>query len=135
MPAEARPNIFGNMTCIDMTTYDMARLGWLWCNGGRWGGRQVVPEQWIRQSTRVNPVAAAAPAGGHTQYGQGFWCNDRGAWWPNLPRDSFASSGAGWKVIFCCPSLDLVIGESPGVYDHQTDENAGFAARIVAACR
>ena len=49
-------------------------------------------------------------------YGLGFWCNDTGVLWPDLPRDSFAASGVGKRLIWVCPSLDLVVVQSPGTY-------------------
>ena len=49
----ARQNIFGYGTRISTTALDLARAGWLWCNYGRWGDAQLVPEAWMRDSTQV----------------------------------------------------------------------------------
>ena len=60
-----------------------------------YGPLQVVPREWMEQATRVNDdILANEPEENH-RYGLGFWCNDRGALWPNLPRDSFSAAGAG----------------------------------------
>ena len=36
-----------------LSTRDMARLGHLMLRNGRWGTQQVIPEPWVRRSTRV----------------------------------------------------------------------------------
>jgi len=35
-----------------MSTRDLARLGWLYAQQGRWGTEQLIPSTWIEQSTR-----------------------------------------------------------------------------------
>ncbi|MBN1402506.1 MAG: beta-lactamase family protein, partial [Anaerolineae bacterium] len=52
---EARIQIYGYYTAILTNAPDFARLGWLWCNWGRWGEEQVIPEAWLRASVDVNP--------------------------------------------------------------------------------
>lgn len=118
LPPQARIGIFGYYTGLAMTCRDMARLGWLWRHSGEWDGTEVVPADWMRAAT--TSIAAgreSTPEGtnGVGSYGMGFWTNDRGELWPALPRDSFAASGAGHQLIWVCPSLDLVIAESPGI--------------------
>jgi CubicO group peptidase (beta-lactamase class C family) len=39
-----------------MTARDMARFGLLYANGGKWRGRQIVPQNWIRESTRAYSI-------------------------------------------------------------------------------
>ena len=62
LPSQARNNIFGNYVQIYATALDMARLGWLWLNWGRWQDRQVVSESWSRQATQVaSDIIAGSP--------------------------------------------------------------------------
>lgn len=37
--------------CFRMTARDMARFALLYQNNGRWNGRQIIPEQWVAEST------------------------------------------------------------------------------------
>lgn len=76
---------------------DMARLGELALRGGRWQGRQVVPEAWIRLST----AAQVDPARGGLGYG--FY------WWVVPELDAFAASGHGGNFILVAPARDVVV--------------------------
>lgn len=115
-PPEARLGIWGYGTQYLMTPRDMARCGLLWLGHGNWDGAQIVPADWIREATQTNnDVLKNAPEEQH-MYGLGFWCNDRGRAWPDLPRDCFAALGNGKQCIWVCPSLDLVVVQSPGTY-------------------
>ncbi|MCH7982720.1 MAG: serine hydrolase [Chloroflexi bacterium] len=130
LPPEARTDVFGYFTGYRMAPRDMARLGWLWLNRGNWNGTQVVPSDWIDKATNVSSeILENEPEERHV-YGLGFWCNDRGQIWPDLPRDSFAASGAGNQHTWVCPSLDLVVVQSPGTYPSRgafdSPEQVGF---------
>ena len=146
MHPEAKLGVFGYMTSYQMTTRDMARMGWLWLNKGTWNGTQIVPSEWIEKATRVSTeILENEPEERHV-YGLGFWCNDQAQVWPDLPLDSFAASGAGNQRIWVCPSLDLVVVQSPGIYPsrgafdcpEQIEDRRsmqGLLGRIVAAVK
>lgn len=127
----ARLGIFGYYEGIQIDALDMARLGWLWRHNGRWGEQQLVPEAWMREATRAVEVPYhVADARWRDAYGLGFWTNENSSIWPGLPRDSFAASGAGRQHIWVCPSLDLVVAQSPGIYADQ-DELGNTLLRFV----
>jgi len=138
---DALIGIFGNYLRIEASLYDLARLGLLWLHRGRWGEEQVVPQLWMGIAVRTAPgirdgrcsAVGERFEGEASCYGHGFWTNEPGLLWPSLPRDSFAASGAGRIHIWVCPSLDLVVVQSPGVYGHQRDNDTGILGRIVAA--
>lgn len=113
---KARLNVFGYYCQVHSNALDLARLGWLWCNWGRWGKSQIIPEAWMRESVRTNPDILANCPEEDRKYGYGFWTNDHGQLWPDLPRDGFAASGAGGHYVTVFPHLDLVIVQSPGPY-------------------
>ena len=54
---------------LNMTLRDYAALGELYRNGGRQGGKQIVPETWVYEST--TPSAITDP--GRLQYGYQWW--------------------------------------------------------------
>jgi hypothetical protein len=57
-----------------------------------------------------------------------------GRLWPNLPRDSYAASGAGSQLIWVCPSLNLVVVQSPGLYQKHEENDSGLLRMVVDAC-
>jgi len=120
-PKRAKINIFGNYTVVEANARDMARMGYLWLRWGNWEGKQLIPEDWLKEATQTAPNIRANCPEGQWRYGYAFWVNDQGKLWPNLPRDSYAASGAGQQNIWVCPSLDLVVVQSPGLYKSQTD--------------
>ena len=132
---KARIHIFGYYDGLNASALDMARLGWLWCNWGRWEEKQVIPEDWLREATKTAPAIQENCPEEQWKYGYAFWTNDYGKLWPSLPRDSYAASGAGRQHIWVCPSLDLVVAQSPGQWENQAENDDGLLVRIVDAVR
>jgi CubicO group peptidase (beta-lactamase class C family) len=112
----ARLKVFGYYTQIHTTARDAGRLGWLWCCGGTWAGRQIVPGPWLEESTHTSAEIRANAPEEQWRYGYGFWTNDHGRLWPDLPRDGFSASGAGGHFISVFPGLELVVVQNPGPY-------------------
>lgn len=82
---------------------DLARLGYLWLNKGRWSESQLVPESWMRLATkRFERDGGSSPS----NYGYTFWIHDD---WENVPKDTFASRGFNVNDCYVVPSLDLVV--------------------------
>jgi CubicO group peptidase (beta-lactamase class C family) len=131
---KARIRIFGYYDGVQTTALDMTRLGWLWRNWGRWRDRQLIPEAWLREATQTAPDIRAHCPQEQWKYGYAFWTNDHGQLWPNLPRDSYAASGAGSQHIWICPSLDLVVVQSPGLWQDQAENDTGLLRLVADAC-
>ncbi len=136
-PPEAVKNIFGHSPRCDSNARDMARMGLLWLHFGRWEDNQVIQEDWMRQATKTSPDIMANNAKDKWKYGHGFWVNDHGVLWPALPKDSFAASGAAGNHIWVCPSLDMVVSQSPNrsPKEESNDISVTLLERIVAACK
>jgi CubicO group peptidase (beta-lactamase class C family) len=110
---KARQEIFCYSTRLHTTALDLARAGWLWCNYGRWGDQQLVPEDWMRRSVQVAPQIKKHGSEKDWLYGRGFWSNSEGGIWPGLPRAAFHSWGAGGHYAAVFPGQELVIVQNP----------------------
>lgn len=136
-PERAKHQIFMNYPHLMMTTRDMARVGLLWLNEGRWNRQTVIPRAFQREAARVPSVTRAHVPPENWKYGYGLWVNEFGRLWPNLPRDSFMAAGFGSRTIWVCPSLELVVAQNPGLPEKKFDDvvlQSALLERIAAAC-
>jgi CubicO group peptidase (beta-lactamase class C family) len=93
-----------------MSARDLARFGLLYLREGNWQGNQLVPRDWVQESTAVQ-VKDAAP---HRSYGY--------LWWVYPQSGSYEASGKGGQRIFISPREKLVVVhlidvETPGKPD------------------
>ena len=97
---------------INFSTRDMARIGHLMLREGNWAGRQVVPRDWVRESTRAfTPVSEMNPEGrrgGPFGYGYLWWVWD-GPHATGPYRGAYTGLGAVGQHITVLPALDLVV--------------------------
>ncbi|MDQ4086509.1 MAG: beta-lactamase family protein [Pseudomonadota bacterium] len=84
------------------TARDLARLGLLHLNDGRWNGEQVLPPGWLQT---VRRHAAAQPARGFG-YGAGWWTFPAGS---GLPEDAIVAQGNRGQFLVVIPSRGIVI--------------------------
>jgi CubicO group peptidase (beta-lactamase class C family) len=101
---------------------DMARFGYLWLRGGKWGDRQIVPPDYVK--------AALAPSQHGPDYGYLWWLNTQGKNYPGLPANAYGARGAGSNTITILPDQDLVV-----VWRWHAGNEAEFVKRVVAAIR
>ena len=100
---------------------DHARLGLLMARAGRWGGRQVLPTSWVKDTFSPSPT--------NPGYGFLWWLNAGAARRPAASPASVFAVGAGNHMIWIDPDHDLVTvlrwidGAAIG----------GFMARLMAA--
>ena len=98
---------------IAVRATDMLRFGYMLLHGGKWDGKQIVPEDFVKMCGRMvkyNP---------HYNHSFNFNVNEQGQY-ANVPRDAFWKGGSGGYAIYVVPSLDLVIykmGGTEGQYD------------------
>ena len=105
-----------------MSARDMARFGLLFLHQGRWRDRQVVPADWVTESTRAYSAVAATNGPVYAGYGYLWWTDWQGRNLENvvLPPGTFSARGAGGHYILIAPALDLVI-----VHRVDTDQKDG----------
>lgn len=95
-----------------LSTRDMARIGYLMLRDGNWNGRQLVPRDWVRETTRpVTRVWEMNPdrhRRGPFGYGYLWWVWD-GEWNRGPYEGGFSGLGAVGQHITVLPKLDLVV--------------------------
>ena len=99
------------------TPRDFARLGYLWLNEGRWGEKQLVPQEWMKKATKRFKQAD----GSTNNYGYTFWIQDS---WENIPHDCYASRGHNINDCYVIPSLDLVVARQGNDNPPRPERNA-----------
>jgi CubicO group peptidase (beta-lactamase class C family) len=85
---------------ILMSCRDLARLGQLYLNGGRWDGRQLIAADYIAEAVSPSPLNAS--------YGFLWWLNHEGRT-PNAPRSMYMAAGARGQFCFVLPEQRMVI--------------------------
>ena len=86
-----------------LSARDMARIGEAMLRKGSWHGLQMLPREWIAESTSL---VSKFPTGGGFGY----------AWWienesqdPNIFRGAFSARGHGGQRLTILPALDMVV--------------------------
>ena len=81
---------------------DMGRFGLLTSRNGKWRGRQILSEEFIRQ--------AKMPTAAQPTYGFMNWfLNTDKKYYPSAPASAFVHVGNGTNIIYIDPESDLVI--------------------------
>ncbi|PIE48382.1 MAG: serine hydrolase [Flavobacteriales bacterium] len=93
--------------CINARARDFAKIGRLYLNKGRWNGKQIVSEDWVRQSTKIDTSGGSA------------W-NYQYQWWLPSKTGDFMAAGILGQYIYVNPEKDLIIVRL-GKYRGKTD--------------
>ena len=106
-----------------MRPRDMAKIGQLVLDRGRWKGEQIISEGWIDAATAPHITTAYGEP-----YGYQFWLHTA----PVAGRriGLIAAHGQGGQRIVVAPTLDLVVVVTPGNY-YGNDQLANLVPRIV----
>jgi CubicO group peptidase (beta-lactamase class C family) len=123
-----RPMAF---TGLRMRPRDMAKIGRLVLNHGRWQGRQIVPADWIAASLKPRIDTGIADL----QYGYQWWTGT--VEWQGKTIRWDAAFGNGGQRVFVLPELDMTVVITAGAYgDPQIAPRVnGFFKDIVATVR
>lgn len=82
--------------CINAPARDFAKLGSLYLHKGNWHGKQLVPAEWVAQSTKLDTSNGSVP---FYQY----------QWWFPSPDGDFMAHGILGQYIYVDPAHGLVI--------------------------
>lgn len=88
---------------LSLLPRDMLKFGQLYLNRGRWNGEQVLPWQWVDESTRPGLVGPRGRGRIYGGYGYLWWL--RGT----RERGAYIASGYGGQYIYVAPAEDLVV--------------------------
>jgi CubicO group peptidase (beta-lactamase class C family) len=107
-----------------INAYDMARFGLLASRNGRWGSKQILSPEFIRQAT--------TPTGPQPTYGFMNWfLNTDRKLYPAAPASAIAHLGNGTNIVYIDPDNDIVI-VARWIENGKINE---FIAKVVAAIR
>ena len=85
-----------------INAYDMARFGLLTLHRGKWNGKQLMSEQWVKQALTPTPAK--------TDYGYMNWfLNTDKKMLPAAPASAFMHIGNGNNNIYVDPEHELVM--------------------------
>jgi CubicO group peptidase (beta-lactamase class C family) len=90
---------------------ELARIGRLLLDAGRWQGQPVVPADWI-----AGTLATRVPAGDGLSFGRQWW-QGRYTSGPAAGIDFIAGIGNGGQRLVAVPGLDLVVVVTAGRYN------------------
>jgi CubicO group peptidase (beta-lactamase class C family) len=106
---------------------DMAKFGYLYLNGGRWKGRQILSEEWIAASTarsvtipwsslaqKMHEQYAYIPESHGDGYGYLWWLKTYQV--DGKPVEALQATGWGGQWIGLFPELDMVVVLTGGNY-------------------
>ncbi|NNF50796.1 MAG: serine hydrolase [Gammaproteobacteria bacterium] len=82
-----------------MTPRDMAKIGLLFLEDGKWGDTQLVSAEWIKRSTQSHNYS-----GKHDNYG-----THSNLWWADQKSSDFAAVGFGGQYIYVSPDCACVV--------------------------
>ncbi len=93
---------------LKLTSRQMARFGQLYLDRGRWQGQQLIPADWVAESTR--PLVPS-----DSDLGYGY------QWWHNASLQGFAALGVDGQMIFIHPATNLVVVFTSGATEHEVE--------------
>ena len=110
---------------LKLPARDLAKLGYLYLNGGRWDGVQLIPASYVRASTQLQ---SQPPPGGRLD-GYGY------QWWVTSERGhpSFLALGFGGQFLQVIPDLDLVVVITSDAANHREDAQNLVGEAIIPA--
>jgi CubicO group peptidase (beta-lactamase class C family) len=87
---------------LRLASRDLLKIAQLYLNGGRWTGKQIVSEAWVKAST--TPHAQIDEA---TNYGYLWWLKSFGP--PGKTHAAFFMTGNGGNKVVAIPDLELAV--------------------------
>lgn len=107
---------------LNMRTRDYARFGQLFLKKGKWGDVQIVPEDWVAESTRVSAPHSSIDED-ELQYGYQWWM-------PPATDDEFFAVGIYGQYIYINPKADIVVVKTAANREFRADGQSGRSIKV-----
>jgi CubicO group peptidase (beta-lactamase class C family) len=88
---------------LELTARDLAKLGWMVTDGGRWRGKQIVPRAWIAAALTAHRKTPFEP----TSYGYQYWHRPYAT--KCGPLEVWFMSGNGGNNVISIPSRKATV--------------------------
>jgi len=113
-----------------LTSRDLSKLGLLYLNKGRYNGKQIINQAWIKESLN-NTTSANLSSFNSEVTGYGY------SWWLELIKEKevFSAKGACGQFVTVIPSLDIVVTTTTNwkyIAANNLDRSAGFINKFIA---
>lgn len=121
---------------LNLTARDFAKLGELYRNDGRWQGREIVPADWVHDSTTVaaEHLRPGRPLTGGQPFAMGYGYQ----WWiPDGDRGEFSAMGVYNEFVYVDPtsSTTIVKLSANRRYGTSTEESTNRELETLALLR
>ena len=93
---------------------DLAKIGLLFLSDGRWADKQILSEEWIRESTKKRVRRSES-----LWYGYQWWQRDFEIKGKTI--ESFHSWGWGGQYIFVFPALSMVVVSNAANFEYKSE--------------
>ena len=102
---------------LNMRTRDYARFGQLFLNKGKWGDEQIVPADWVAESTKVSAPHSSIDDD-QLQYGYQWWM-------PPAADEEFFAVGIYGQYIYINPKAKIVVVKTAANREFRADGEEG----------
>jgi N-acyl-D-amino-acid deacylase len=111
-----------------LSARDLARFGLLFARNGRWHDEQIIPEEWVTEST-----TSYSEAGTRGGYGYMWWIAQEGRHYPHadVPDGAFSARGAGGHCLLVVPEWDLVVAHRVNTFRRNNQVSADEQGRLI----
>ena len=82
---------------------DLAKIGFLYLNNGVWEGKQIVSEDWVKQSVALRIPMPYTVEGGRLYWGFNWWLIPLGG------KYAWMASGWGGQTLLVFPQQNLIV--------------------------
>ncbi len=104
---------------LRLTPRDMAKIGMLYLNEGRWGEKQIIPAEWVEVSLKPHIETPFASGYGYQWWMMRFESENESMWVPS-------ARGLGGQRIFVLRPLNMVVVITAGDYNTGDVELQGY---------